>query len=178
MVSSEGPAPEADRDQGSRAPRPARIHLHGETARLAPYHIGTAIAGRFEVCQVLPGGMAWVFVVYDIEDRVPRVLKTPKWEAVASDESRRALEALFIREANTWVDLGNHPCIVRARWVRPLAGRPFLALEYVAPPPGAGPRSVTLADDLNGAPLPLSRVLRLSLEICQGLQHAHSHGVS
>jgi tetratricopeptide (TPR) repeat protein len=67
---------------------------------------------------------------------------------------------------------------VRARWARPLEGRLFLSLEYVPPPPGAARRTLSLADYLGGEPLPLPLVLRWSLEICYGLQHAHSRGVA
>jgi len=173
----------AEPGEGTRPDAPAPyvpdlIHGGVVDSLLPPRAVGDRIAGRFEVRQVFYGGMAWVFAVYDHAYHVPRALKTFKWESESDLRRRARLYDAFTREIGVWTGLGSHPNIVRARWAKKLEGLLFLALEYVPPPPGKhGQKPKTLREYLTGTPLPLDQVMRWALGLCEGMRHAHSHGL-
>jgi serine/threonine protein kinase len=62
-----------------------------------------------------------------------------------------------------------HPNIVQIYEVADHAGRPYLVLEYVEGP--------TLAEKMNGAPLPPREAAALLLPLADAVQHAHQAGI-
>lgn len=145
-----------------------------EEGPVPPYRPGDVIAGHLEVKQCLRGGMAWVFVVFDRRDRVPRALKTFRWEGLADTRRRARWARAFQEEIRIWTALDSCPTLVQARWAQVLEGRLFLALEYVPPPPwdpNGIPRS--LRHYLLGEPLPEDRLWRWALELCHALTFFH-----
>lgn len=82
---------------------------------MAIYPSGTLIANRYEVVQgpiekrSLAGGMGIVYLCFDHEEQRPVALKTFKPEYLPD----RAARDRFLREGTTWVNLGNHPHVVR-----------------------------------------------------------------
>lgn len=139
------------------------------TPNTRPLAIGERIAGRWEICQILRGGMGVVYIVYDHEHRLPYAAKTFR-DDKHSDNSDTA--AAFLKEAHTWVELDAHANVARAEFVQTIMGKPFLFLEYVSGGDLTGwigtPR---LTEDL-------PQVLRFAVQFCDGMIHAAAKGIS
>jgi serine/threonine protein kinase len=74
----------------------------------------------------------------------------------------------FDREARTISSL-NHPNICTLHDVGHQDGIDYLVMEYA--------EGETLADQLRKGPLPIERILKHGVEICQGLERAHRSGI-
>jgi serine/threonine protein kinase len=132
------------------------------------YSVGDWIGGRFQVFDIHEGGMSLVYVVNDQMGGLgPQVvaLKTLRSELFRS----RIRISRFAAECRIWVQLGQHPNIVRAHSVEVIEGRPYVVLELI---PGG---------DLNrwiGTPrLDLARALHFGYQFCMGLEHALRQGL-
>jgi serine/threonine-protein kinase len=62
-----------------------------------------------------------------------------------------------------------HPGIVQIYEVGEQAGCPYLALEFVS--------GGSLAEQLNGTPMPARRAAQLLRDLARAVQHAHEHGI-
>ena len=85
------------------------------------YSVGDWIGGRFQVFDVHEGGMSLVYVVNDqMNGPGPKVvaLKTLRGELLRS----RIRISRFAAECRLWVQLGEHPNIVRAHSVEIIDG--------------------------------------------------------
>ncbi len=99
------------------------------------YTSGNVIANRYEVVQgpseksSLAGGMGFVYLCMDHREDRPVALKTFRPEYLPDRTARDR----FLREGTTWVNLGQHPNIVRCYGVERIGdGREiFLLLELV-----------------------------------------------
>ena len=82
---------------------------------------------------------------------------------IADESARKHLhkEALVLSKLN-------HPDIATIHDFDTQQGMDFLVMEYI---PG-----VTLNDKLAGGPLPENEVLRLGMQLCEGLAAAHEQG--
>jgi serine/threonine protein kinase len=130
--------------------------------------VGDRIAGRYEVAEILRGGMGTVYVVMDRpagRDPRPLALKTLRDDSLRDPTRRRRFEA----ECHLWVRLGSHPNIVRAFAVESLDGRPFVVLEYV----GGG----ELGRWIGTPRLDLPRALGFGVQFCLGMEQAHRAGL-
>ena len=132
------------------------------------FGVGDWIGGRFQIFDVHEGGMSLVYVVTDqMNGPGPQVvaLKTLRGELLRS----RVRVSRFATECRLWVQLGEHPNIVRAHSVEIFDGRPYVVLELIQ------------GGDLNrwiGTPrLDLARALRFSYQFCLGLEHALRQGL-
>ncbi len=112
--------------------------------------------------------MSLVYVVNDqLNGPGPKVvaLKTLRNELLGS----RIRIGRFAAECRLWVQLGDHPNIVRAHSVEVIDGRPYVVLELIQ------------GGDLNrwiGTPrLDLGRALRLAYQFCLGMEHALRQGL-
>lgn len=83
--------------------------------------------------------------------------------------------ALFRKEAEMWIRLGSHPNIVTAYGVREIRGRLFVIMEYI-PPDKDG--NISLADHIRKGPLDPDRALEWAVQICRGMEHAFSMGLT
>src|SRR3990172_4677691 len=122
------------------------------------FHLpGTLIAGRYEVAgRPLIGGMGIVYLCLDQQTQRPVALKTFRPEYLPDRDTRDR----FLREGTMWVDLGDHPHIVRCYTVvQPSASlEVYLVLELVAKEEGR--RDASLRSWLTpGKPLPLDQAL-------------------
>src|SRR5436190_5960837 len=133
---------------------------------------GDYVAGEYRVVKVFGGeGVSGMGVVYLVEHRSfyePFVLKTYQSGALGDRKAR------FRKEAETWVQLGSHPNIVRCLWVDEIGGDLHIAAEYVAPDEDG---FSTLEDRLLLGPLPLEKQLRWAAEFCFGMRHALKRGL-
>lgn len=134
----------------------------------AGWNIGDRIQNRWQVHQILKGGMGVVYIVYDHDLREVFAAKTFQDEVFTRDPI--AAER-FKREALAWVNLDIHENIAQARFVETINGKPFLFLEYVSGGdlmPWIGtPR---LMEDLG-------RVLHFAIQFCDGMTHAFAKGI-
>jgi eukaryotic-like serine/threonine-protein kinase len=137
-----------------------------------PYKKGSLIGQKYEVREALgKGGFGIVYLVYSRETREIYALKTFRDEFLNNPETR----GLFKREAEVWASLVRHPFIVRAHLVDEVAGRVFIALEYI--PPNAQGLN-TLEAYLQKQPPNLSQSLRWAIQLCYGMEYAYSKGMS
>ena len=132
------------------------------------WQVGDRIANRYEIYQILGGGMGIVYICYDHESRTPCALKTFQGRYLFSEEAQK----LFEREALIWTELERYPYIVRAYSVNRLEGRLFIILEYVAPDREG---RNTLTHYLGNLTLP--EILKFSIQFCYGMEYAYSKGI-
>lgn len=130
---------------------------------------GDVIEGRYEVKGLIgQGGMGTVYRVQHREWNIEMAVKMLHPERVADEASK----ARFVREAETWVDLGLHPNIVQCYYVREMGGVPRVFMDYL--PEGS------LKDWMRKgkiAPDGWDRMLDLAIQACDGLGYAHERGV-
>ena len=148
---------------------------------VAFYKKGDFIDQEHEVCDVLGvGGFGVVYLVYahglyespGVPASKPMLLalKTLRDEYLENEQTRER----FRREANVWVDLERHPYLVRAHYIREIAGRLYIAMEYVAPD-SEGLNS--LRGHLERRPPDLAQSLRWAIQFCYGMEYAYAMGV-
>jgi serine/threonine protein kinase len=135
------------------------------------YKKGDFIGQKYEVYGILgKGGLGVVYLVYSHELGEVYALKTFRDEFLADQEVRKR----FHKEASVWVELGRHPYLVRAIAVVEVSGRLYIAMEYIAPNE-EGLNS--LEGYLRRQPPDLVQSLRWAIQICHGMEYAHSKGV-
>jgi len=129
---------------------------------------GEVIEGRYEVLAELVGGaMGQVYRVRHRIWNIELVIKSPQPQLVANE----TLKARFVQEAESWVELGLHPHITTCYYVAQIDGMPRIVLEYV--------EGGTLKDGIaRGVFLQdWENPLRVAIQLCLGLEYAHSKGV-
>jgi serine/threonine protein kinase len=130
--------------------------------------VGDRIGGRYEIAEVLEGGMGQVFVARDLEGPPGRrflALKTLRDEWL-DDPGRRGR---FLAECRFWVQLGQHPNTVRAFAAGEIDGQPFALLEYVA----GGDLRRRIGPEGLGAP----QALRFGVQFCLGMEQGLRAGL-
>ena len=110
------------------------------------------------------GGMGEVFLAEDTKlDRKVALKFLPK-EYTKDKEARER----FQREAKAAAAL-NHSNIVTIHEINEFEGQTYIAMEYL--------EGKTLKESLTSNPLPLTRVIDITTQICEGLQKAHDAGI-
>jgi len=130
------------------------------------YRPGDRIGGRYKVHKALMGGMGEVYLCLDLEEMIPRALKTFQQRYISDAEG---LRHAFRQEVAMWIALENHPNIVRCYMMQHLDYQPFMLLEWIA---GEDEKGNNLRDWLRHGPLSLKLSLRIAIDICSGLIHA------
>lgn len=130
---------------------------------------GDIIAGRYSVVKVLEGGMAQVYLCLEMNEMRPVALKTFKPEFLGDPETRER----SLHECGLWINLGEHPNIVRAHAVEisGVASTPYLVLDWISQPDGkkdASMRSWLIPNH----PVVLKQALMWCWEIARGMQYA------
>lgn len=121
--------------------------------------------GRWEIRNILRGGMGIVYVVYDSQWREVFAAKTFQDRFLQS----KAVRDRFLQEAHTWINLGHHQHIALARFVEIIEGKPHVFVEYF---PG-GDLSRWIATPR----LTLDQTLRFAIQFCCGMAYAYSKGI-
>lgn len=130
---------------------------------------GQIVDGRLEILNLIGyGGQGVVLKVKHLEWDRFLALKLPLPEVVQSPVNRER----YLQEAETWIRLGVHPHVVRCWFVHSISGLPGLFLDLIA--------GGSLEDKIKESEFQCgdwSKVLRVMLQITEGLMHSHSMGV-
>jgi hypothetical protein len=153
-----------------RLARRQRLHAALDLpAETQPQHVAEPahlpVIDGYEIGELLGrGGMGLVFKAVQKALKRSVALKIVVSGAHAGAEER----ARFRTEAEAVARLG-HLGIVQIYEVGEQAGCPFLALEFVS--------GGSLAQQLDGTPMPPRRATQLLLELARAVQHAHEQGI-
>lgn len=130
---------------------------------------GDVIDGRLEIQGLIgKGGMGVVWLVHHREWNRSLAVKMPLPALVGSPTARDR----FLREAETWIDLGVHPHIVQCWFVMEVSGLPCLFLDYLT-----GGSLKQWIDAKHVRPGQWQRILEITIQVSEGLAYSHSHGV-
>lgn len=128
-----------------------------QPTRISRYEIKSPIGG---------GGMGTLYLARDTNPTTDRLVALKLLKAMLDSGD---LRARFAREAQSLARL-NHPNIVNIYDSGEFRGAPFIVMEYV--------RGETLAEKIKRrAPMSLGQKLKLLIELCSGLAHAHDTGI-
>jgi WD40 repeat protein/serine/threonine protein kinase len=144
-----------------------------EAAVPAIWRKGDVILDQYEVIGTLgEGGMGTVYKVHHRGWNTDLAVKSPKPEIFAKADGKEN----FIREAETWINLGLHPHIVSCYYVRTLGSIPRIFAEYLAGGSLAnwiGKRKLYEG----GSKQALERILDVAIQFAWGLHYAHEQGL-
>jgi tetratricopeptide (TPR) repeat protein len=133
------------------------------------WKVGDRIQDRWEVRRLMKGGLGQVLVLYDPTQGDVVAAKTFRREVF---ERNHKTADLFEHEAQLWINLDAHENVAQAYSVEIIEGYPYLFLEFVS----GGDLRKWIGDPR--LTLNIERVLRLALQFCDGLAHAHSKGIA
>jgi serine/threonine protein kinase len=123
---------------------------------------------RYEIIRLLGhGGMNYVYLAYDTVNQQKVVLKFPNDDLLGDV----AVFERYRREAEVGHRL-NHPYIQRLLHTDENRRDHYLVVEYIQ---GRTLRSVL--EDHAPNPLPVTEAIRIIMQVCEAMQHAHAHGV-
>jgi WD40 repeat protein/tRNA A-37 threonylcarbamoyl transferase component Bud32 len=165
---TEPDAPEGTSSPGSNPPgEPAGFSAEWEE-RAAGQALAVAhrlVVPGYEILGVLGrGGMGIVYKARHV--RLKRLVALKM--ALAGPHAGAAEQARFVAEAEAVARL-QHPHIVQIHEIGEEGGRPYCALEYVA--------GGTLAQKLDGTPLPARIVAQLAEVLARAVHYAHRRGI-
>jgi WD40 repeat protein/serine/threonine protein kinase len=141
--------------------------------RLVEWKVGDLILDLYEVKGVLgEGGMGKVYRVHHTGWNLDLAVKTPRPAILAKPGAK----GNFLREAETWVNLGLHPHTVSCYYVRDIDGLPCVFTECVE---GGSLHDWIQSGKLyeGGPERALERVLDFSIQFAWGLHYAHEQGL-
>ncbi len=134
---------------------------------------GDVILGLYEVKGVLgEGGMGTVYHVHHRGWGEELAVKSPKPEIFKKKDGPEE----FVREVQTWINLGQHPHIVTCYFIQVLGGIPRVFAELV----GGGSLSTWIRTGslyVGGVKRSLERILDVAIQMAWGLHYAHERGL-
>ncbi len=130
------------------------------------WNIGDSIENLYEVLDVKYGGMGAVYLVRHRRLNTIMAVKSLLERLRQNEEDR----ALFLKEAEIWIDIGFHPNIAACYYVRNIMESPRIFIEYV----DGGSLTTWLA---RHHPPEWDLIIDLMVQACDGLDHAHSKGL-
>jgi WD40 repeat protein/serine/threonine protein kinase len=137
------------------------------------WQVGDVILDLYEVKEIITsGGMGLVYRVHHRGWNLDLAVKSPRSEIIASTEGKQN----FIREAETWVNLGLHPHVASCHYVRTLGNVPRIFAEWVE---GGSLEDWIQNGKLHegGKEAALERILDIAIQFARGLQFAHDKGL-
>jgi predicted Zn finger-like uncharacterized protein len=137
----------------------------------AEWEEGQTILDLYEVKKVhTGGGMGLVYKVHHKNWNMDLAVKSPRTDFFKTESQKEN----FIKECETWINLGLHPNIVSCYYVRTLGGIPRVFAEYV--------EGGSLKDWIDNRKLyeegkekALERILDIAIQFAWGLHYAHEH---
>ncbi len=130
------------------------------------WKVGELIDNLYEVLDIKQGGMGSVYIVRHLRWNASIAVKTLLDRLRESEED----QALFLKEAETWIDIGFHPNIAACYYVRNIEGSPRIFIEYV----DGGSLSQWIYRRRQAG---WDLILDLMAQVGDGLEHAHSKGL-
>lgn len=133
------------------------------------WKIGDVILDTYEVKDIFTsGGMGLVYRVHHNKWNMDLAVKAPRSELFQSEAQKQN----FIRECDTWINLGLHPHIVSCHYVRTLGGIPRVFAEYMD---GGSLEDWIQSGKLyeGGKETVLERILDIAIQMAWGLEYAH-----
>ena len=132
----------------------------------ANWEIGQTIDGLYEIFGANAGGMGAVYFVNHLKWKIPLAVKTPLPALIKSPSAYQR----YIKEAETWINIGMHPHIVTCFYVRDLGGIPRIFIEYVS--------GGTLKDLIDKRQLgDIGYVLDLAIQFSMAMEYVHDQGI-
>ncbi|MPY91463.1 MAG: protein kinase [Luteitalea sp.] len=130
-------------------------------------HVVPDTIGRYEIKSLIgTGGMGTLYLARDTNPNTKRLVVLKLLNATLDFGD---LRQRFAREARALAAL-THPNIVDIYDSGEYGGSPFIVMQYV--------RGETLAEKIKRqAPMSLAQKLKLMVELCSGLAHAHEAGI-
>jgi tetratricopeptide (TPR) repeat protein len=121
--------------------------------------IGDMLEGRYEIRDIKKGGMGSVYIAYDNEWHRMFAIKSFQEKFLWNKNIMNG----FIKEAETWVNLGMHSNIVQAERVEKIHGKPYIFLEYID------------GGDLTSwiGKLDIPQSLDFAIQVCTGMEYAY-----
>lgn len=147
----------------------------GSASVVLPVTLGSVIAGRFRLEQVIGnGGMGIVVRATQLPDERMPEGRSVAIKFVKSERLGRSASERLLREAARATQI-EHPNVVRVFESGVVNNAPFLVMELLH---GQSFRQL-LERQLTEqqSPLPIERVCRLMGEVCLGLREAHRRGI-
>ena len=127
-VSLASAAPETENPSSIDTPRAAPSGAAGEDAVPEVWKPGDVILDLYEVKEIVgEGGFGRVYRVHHRGWNIDLAIKSPLPGRFQTNREKQG----FVRECETWVDLGLHPHTVSCHYVRILGGIPRVFAEYV-----------------------------------------------
>ena len=153
--------------------KPAVERELGEDGVPKVWRPGDVILDLYEITGILgEGGMGTVFKARHKGWNRDLAVKSPKPEIFTT----KGGVDNFVREAETWIDLGLHPHTVSCFYVRTLGGIPRVFAEYVE----GGSLKDWIEDGRlyeGGPDKALERILDIAIQFAWGLHYAHEKGL-
>ena len=130
---------------------------------------GLSLGSNLEIQERIGrGGMGSVYLARHRDWNLSLAVKSPRPDLLSEETDKER----WLLEAQTWIDLGVHPNIVRCWFIREHEGIPLLFLDYVA---GGSLKEAIEQRRWGVANWP--RVIDLAIQACDGLHHAHVSGI-
>ena len=137
------------------------------------WDIGDVILDLYKVTDILgEGGMGKVYKVHHQNWNMDLAVKSPLPKAIEGAGGKEN----FVREAETWVNLGLHPNTVSCYYVRTLGDIPRVFAEFVE---GGSLKDWIDSRKLyeSGTEKSLKRILDIAIQFAWGLDYAHEQGL-
>lgn len=131
------------------------------------YKEGDFILNNYEVFQCKRGGMGVVYICLDHEYDVPVAIKSilPKYF------KNEIVKKLFKQELLNWVELGKHPNIVQAHYIREIDYFPAIFMEVII---GDEQIGNSLYDYIHKYRFSTEESLKLAIQFCNGMIYAQN----
>jgi tetratricopeptide (TPR) repeat protein len=129
------------------------------------YSPGEFLGARFEIIEAIRGGVGEVYLCIDRQIDKPLALKRLQTRYASIPRFREA----FQREAQTWIEIGQHPNIVPCMVLQEFYNEPFLVLEWIFGPDGSEP---DLGKRMRGQPMALRPAIEIAIDVARGLKDA------
>lgn len=137
------------------------------------WQIGDIVMDLYEIKQIhTGGGMGLVYRARHKSWNIDLAIKSPRKDYLKTEKQKED----FIRECETWIDLGLHPHIVSCFYVRRIDEIPHIFAEYV--------EGATLSEWIRHGTLYsgsqdsiVGRILDIAIQMAWGLQYAHEKGL-
>jgi len=165
--------PDIERTIAAALPRKADELRAAEAEVPIEWNIGDVILDLYEVKDIHKGGgMGLVYRVRHRGWNIDLAVKNPRADWFKTEEQKEN----FVRECETWINLGLYPHTVSCYYVRTLGGIPRVFAEYIEG--GSLSDWIKTRKLYEGGPdKALERILDIAIQFAWGLHYAHEQGL-